>query len=245
MRGYRSLTGAFFRSQLRDPVGFFFLVVFSPILLVLLSLILGNVPAPEFGGSGPIDTMVPGMVAMSVFIVGATLIPQTQALLHTSGALTRLRMTPLSPATFYAADLTVNSVLGMIGPVLTVFLAVVVFGVDAPRNVPALIGALVLGMLAMLALGYALSRVIPSVGAATGIGNILMIILVLTSGAFVPVDVLDDATRRLFHFSPSFHIAQLVSRAWADEPWPWVSVAVLVGMTVVLGAFALFTARRR
>ncbi|HKM25030.1 MAG TPA: ABC transporter permease, partial [Corynebacterium sp.] len=75
MRGYTTLTTALFRSQLREPVGFFFLIVFSPLLLLLLGFIFGNEPAPEFGGRGFIDSLVPGLVTMSVLIVGTSVIP--------------------------------------------------------------------------------------------------------------------------------------------------------------------------
>lgn len=245
MRGYRTLTTTLFRSQLREPVGFFFLIIFSPALFLLLSLIFGNNPVPEFGGRSLIDNMTPGLVAMSLLIVGTSLVPHNQTHLRTSGALTRLRMTPLPPATFFAADMTVNFLAGMIGPLITIVLAVTFFGVDIPRDIPGLIGALTLGMLAMLALGYTLGGLFPSVGAVTGIGNILMIILMLTSGAFVPVAVLDDNIQRLFHLSPSFHLAQLVAHSWQGEPWNWTSAAVLTGMAVILGGVAVALARRR
>lgn len=245
MRGYTTLTTALFRSQLREPVGFFFLIVFSPLLLLLLGFIFGNEPAPEFGGRGFIDSLVPGLVTMSVLIVGTSVIPGAQTHLRTSGALTRLRMTPLTPATFFAADITVNFLTALIGPILTVLTAVVVFGVDLPQNPIGLLAALALGLLAMLALGYTLGSILPSVGAATGIGNLLMIVLMLTSGAFVPVALLDDSIRRIFHLSPSFHLADLVSRSWVGEPWAWTPVAVLAGMAVILGAVALLLARRR
>ncbi|MDO5669929.1 MAG: hypothetical protein Q4G50_07995 [Corynebacterium sp.] len=85
----------------------------------------------------------------------------------------------------------------------------------------------------------------PSVGAAAALGNILMILLMLTSGAFVPVAILDKSIRRIFHFSPSYQLADLVARSWVNEPWNITSVGVLLGMAAVLGAVAIALARRR
>lgn len=244
MRGFAPLTRALALSQLREPVGFFFLVIFSPALLLLLGAIFGNEPAPEFGGRGPVDNMVPGIMIMSLLIIGATVIPQTQALLRTSGALTRLRMTPLNPATYMASDMTVNFAIGIIGPIITLIVALLVFGVNAPQNPLALLGAITLVMVSMLALGYVLAAAVPSVGAANGVGNILMILLMITSGAFIPVASLPPATQRIFEFSPSFHMSRLVQASWEGAAWPGVSVAVVAGLAVVFGVLAVVLMRR-
>lgn len=245
MRGYTQLTKALAISQLREPVGFFFLVIFSPALLLFLGFIFGNKPAPEFGGKGPIDNMVPGLMIMSLLIIGTSVVPQTLVLLRTSGAVNRLRMTPLSATTFMAADMTVNAVLSAIGPVLTLLIAVTVFGVSLPSNVVAFIGVIILGMVAFLAVGYALAAILPSVGAATGVGNLLMILLMLTSGAFVPVALLADNIQRAFHASPAYHLAQLVDQAWRGQSLSWISLAVLASVTVACATLALLLARRK
>ena len=117
MRGYRALTRALFTSQLREPAAVFFLLIFSPGLLLVLGLIFGNQSIPEFGGQGPIDYMLPGVMVMSTLIIGTTVIPHNHTFMRSSGLLTRLRMTPLSAVTYLASDMTVNFVLGMVGPV--------------------------------------------------------------------------------------------------------------------------------
>lgn len=235
MRGYGRLMTALFRSQLREPIGFFFLLVFAPVVLVILGLIFGNEPTPQFGMRGPVDNMLPGLTVISILIIGVLSVPQNQLILRASGALTRLRVTPLRPHVFVAADLTVYFVLGLVGALLTLLVGVVVFGVQAPAHVAMIVLALVLGLLAMLALGYTLAAIYPSVAAATGVGNVLMILLMLTSGAFIPVDALSGGVRTAMSFSPAYHLAQLVRASWDGQPWPWLSVAVLAGVAVVFG----------
>lgn len=245
MRGYGQLTRMLLKSLLREPVGFFFLIIFSPALFLLLGMIFGNTAVPEFGGHGFIDNMVPGIVIMSILIVGTSVIPQNQLGLRTSGAFTRLRMTPLKPSTYVAADMTVNAAVGMIGPILTIALSMLVFDVEAPQHWFSLIAVLVLGMVAMLGLGYALAMIFPSLAAATGFGNMLMILLMLTSGAFVPVAALAEQVQRAFEFSPSYHFARLVSQAWQGESLSASSALVLVGVAVGFSALALVLTRRR
>lgn len=235
MRGYPQLASALLRSQLREPVGFFFLLVFSPVLLLVLGLMFGNDPQPDFGNRGFVDTMLPGLTVIAIVIVGVVLVPQTQLILRSTGALARLRATPLRPLTFVAADLSVNFVLGMVGALLTLLVGVLAFGVPWPAHPGRLALALMLGLVALLALGYTLAAVYPSVAAATGIGNALMIVLMLTSGAFVPTTVLPDGVQAAMRFSPVHHLAELARASWAGEPWPWPSALVLAGMAVVFG----------
>lgn len=235
MRGYRQLTLAFLKSQLREPVGFFFLLIFSPAVLIILGLIFGNDPKPELGMHGFVDTMLPGITVISILIVGVVSVPQNQLIVRSSGALTRLRVTPLKPRTYVAADLTVNFVLGMTGALLTLLLGVLVFGVRWPASLAMVVLALALGLITMLAVGYTLAAIYPSVAAATGVGNVLMIVLMLTSGAFIPTAALSPGMRTVMSFSPVYHLAELVRASWSGDSWPWTALLVLLGLTAVCG----------
>lgn len=192
MRGYRRLTGSLALSQLREPVGFFFTLIFAPALVVVLGLIFGNEPNPDFGGVGYITKTLPAFASLVLAITGVMVMPQQQLQLRETGALTRLRVTPLKPSTWIAADLTVNFVLGMLGMVLALAVGVIGFGVHLPQRIGSVLAASALGLVAFLALGYLLAAVYPSVGASVGIGNVLMILLMMTSGAFVPLAVLPE-----------------------------------------------------
>lgn len=244
MRGYTQLTLALARSTLREPVGFFFAIIFSPALVIILGLIFGNDPTPEFGGVGYIDKTLPAFASLVLAILGVMIMPQQQLTLRESGALTRFRVTPLKPTTFIAADLTVNFVIGFVGMLLALAAGVIVFGVDLPAQLPAVLAACALGLLAFLALGYTLAALYPSVGAATGIGNILMILLMLTSGAFVPLAALPDGVRSVMSYSPIRHFVDLVQGLWQGQAWStlWTPTLVLLGMTLVFGVLgaALF-----
>ncbi|RRD05142.1 ABC transporter permease [Arachnia propionica] len=236
MRTYRVLVGALAKSQLREPVALFFTLVLSPMLLLGLGAIFGNDPQPQFGMSGFVDQMLPGLTVIGVVVVGIMLVPTNQLILRTSGALNRFRITPLRSRTYVAADLTVQFCLGLIGALLTLLTGILVFRVPWPTNPLLVIAALVLGAVAMLAIGYTLAALYPSVAAATGIGNGVMILLMMTSGAFIPTAVMPDGVQAVMRFSPVHHIAQLVAASWQGVAWPWVSVGVLLGCTALFGA---------
>ena len=235
MTAYSHLTQAFFKSQLREPIGFFFVIVFSPMLLLILGGIFGNDPQPQFGGRGFVDNMLPGVTIMSILMVGIALVPQNQLMLRSTGALSRLRVTPLKASTYVAADLTVNFVLGFVGAILTLVVGLVVFRVSMPQHLMLLIASLVFGLVTMLAIGYTLAAVYPSVAAANGISNGLLIILIMSSGVFFPTEGLSAGVRTAMACSPVHHITELVRAAWTGTSLPMVSVLVLIGFTVVFG----------
>lgn len=239
MRGYKALVLALAKSQLREPVGFFFLVIFPPGLLLVLGLIFGNDPSAEFGGRGFVDQMLPGLTVIALLIVGIMIVPQNLLTLRSTGALTRLRVTPLQPRTFVAADMTVNFVLGIVGSLLTLALGLLAFGVDGPANLLLVLLALAFGHLAMMAIGYALAVVLPSVAAATGIGNGLLILLIMTSGAMIPTEAMPEGVQAVMRWSPVYHVVELVHASWVGQAWPWGSVVVLLAIMVVFGAIGI------
>lgn len=238
MRTYRTLVITFARSTLREPVGLFFTLIFAPMLVVILGLIFGNDPTPEFGDRGYVDATLPAYASLVMAIMGVLLLPVAQLQLRESGALTRLRATPLRPRTYVAADLTVNFLIGLTGIVLALLVGVVGFGVRPQGNVLLVLAAATLGLIAFLALGYTLAAIYPSAAAATGIGNGLMIVLMMTSGAFVPLAALPEGVQRVMNFSPIRHLVDLMQGLWNGHAWSDFGLAtgVLVGMIVVFGA---------
>ncbi|MGN0065658.1 MAG: ABC transporter permease [Nocardioides sp.] len=245
MRAYGELVGALLRSNLREPIGFFFTLVFAPVLVVLFGLIFGNDPSPDFGGQGYVTKTLPAYGSIVLAIVGVMTMPQALLTLRASGALRRLQLTPLGRGTFIAADLTVHFVLGLVGILLAVVTGVVGFGVPLPTHLPVVMVAFALGMLAFLALGYVLAALYPSMAAAAGLGNILMIVLMMTSGAFLQMEMLPPFMQKVMQASPIRHFVDLVTALWQGEAWStqWVATAVLVGMVAVFGPLGVWLFR--
>jgi ABC-2 type transport system permease protein len=240
MTGYRVLTATLFRSLLREPVGLFFAFIFAPALVLILGVIFDNGPDPHFGGRSFIEATLPAFPSLVLAITGVLLVPVGQLTLRETGALRRLRLTPLRPATFIAADLTVNFLVGMTGMTAALAVGWLVFGVTPTGNLAAVLLAAALGLAAFLALGYTLAGIYPSAGAATGIGNVLMLLLMLSSGAFVPLATMPDGVQKVMNFSPVRHFADLIQGLWAGEPWSTLLLptGLLVAMFITFGALA-------
>src|SRR5699024_7932109 len=98
-------------------------------LVLILGLFFGNEPDPNFGGRGFVDATLPGFASVALAVTGVMLLPSNQLTMQESGALRRLRLTPLRPITYIAADLTVNFVIGLAGMFLALVVGSAVFGV--------------------------------------------------------------------------------------------------------------------
>ncbi|WP_443735052.1 ABC transporter permease [Tenggerimyces flavus] len=206
------------------------------------------------------EATLPAFPSLVLAITGVVLVPGNLLALRESGALRRLRLTPLRPATFVAADLTVNFLVGMAGMIAALAVGWLVFGVIPSGNLAVVLTAAALGLVAFLALGYTLAGIYPSSGAATGIGNVLMLVLMLSSGAFVPLAAMPNGVQRIMNFSPVRHFADLIQGLWAGQAWSTLLLptGVLIAMIIAFGALGtllfrwdrplttpLTTARRR
>lgn len=242
MRSYRTLTTTLFLSRLREPVGLFFALAFAPLMVLILGTIFGNDPNPDFGGQGYIDATLPAFASLVLAITGIMFMPVNNVTLRESGALRRLRLTPLRPATFITADLTVNFFVGLIGMIIALGVGWLIFGVSPTGNLILIILAASLGLMAFLALGYTLAGLYPSSGAATGIGNVLMILLMLTSGAFVPLRLMPEGVQRVMDYSPIRHFVDLLQGLWDGQAWSTLLLptGVLVAMIIVFGTLGAF-----
>src|SRR5690625_4003727 len=135
MTSYRALTITLFRSQLGAPVGLFFSLIFPPLLVLILGLIFDTGPDPLLGGRSFIEATLPAFPSLVLATIGAVMVPVGQLSLRESGALRRLRLTPLRPSTFVAADLTVNFMIGIIGMMAALAVGWAVFGASPSGNV--------------------------------------------------------------------------------------------------------------
>lgn len=217
VQNYRGLVLALWRSQRRDPVGLFFSVAFAPVLVIALGLIFGNDPRPEFGGQGFLDATLPAFASVVLAMVGVLQVPVALLSLRDSGALQRLSLTPLSRSTFMMANLTVHFFAGITGMIAALAIGIGVFGVNLPGNISGILIVCVIGICTFLAVGCALAAIYPSTAAATGIGNVLMILLILTSGAFTPIEVMPEGIQQIIQYSPVRWFVDAAESAWSGE----------------------------
>ena len=104
MKAFRQLCRVTALRTLRDPVTVVFSLAFAPVFIIVMGLIFGNDPTPQFGGRGFLEanfTAFPGIV---IAITSAIMVPVDMAAQRSAGVLRRFRATPLQPGAYLAAD---------------------------------------------------------------------------------------------------------------------------------------------
>jgi len=128
LRAFRSLTLVLAKLALRDPTSVFFSLALAPALLVLFGLAFGDAPVPLQDGLAAIDHQLPAIAAWVFAMTGLFTVPMAVVTRRESGTLRRLQATPLRPATFVAADVSVHLVQVLAGLALLFAVGVLVFG---------------------------------------------------------------------------------------------------------------------
>lgn len=233
------------KRALREPAAVFFMMAFAPLFVLVMGVIFGNDPRPEFDNQGYIESNLASFTSIAIAIAGFLMIPVDVITQRESGALRRFRATPLSPGLYIAADVVVRFAILFLSISAMFALGILAFDTSVEGNLVSVLLAASLGILAFLAVGYALAAALPSPGAAQGMGNILTYPLIVLSGGAVPMDVQPDGVRNISQFSPLTQMVELLKSLWDGESWAdnWVPVAVLVGLLVAATAVAARTFR--
>lgn len=242
MKAFRQLCRVTALRTLREPVAVVFSLAFAPVFIIVMGLIFGNDPSPQFGGRGFLEANFAAFPGIVIAITSAIMVPVDMASQRSAGVLRRFRATPLQPGPYLAADVVSRLVLTFASIAAMYAVVILGFGVR-PASVGALVGTLLatlLGLAAFLALGYLLASRFRTPGAAQGVGNLVLYPLIFTSGAAVPLAVLPEGVRSAARFSPLTQLTYLSQGLWAGDGWGahWGSAVILLGFGIACGALA-------
>jgi ABC-2 type transport system permease protein len=236
MRGFRALALAQWKLFVRDPAAFFFTLVFPTLLLLLVGAIWGNSPDPNYGDGrfGAVDAAVPAYAGLILGTTGFLGIPIATAGLRQHKVLRRFRATPMSPLTYFAAEILVALASALLGAALVVVVGVAFFGLRFDGTVPAAIGGFVLSALALFALGYVLASVAPTERTAQALGQVLYFPMLFLSGVTFPPELMPEWLRRISEVLPMTQVVEVMQGAWFGQGIGslWGQIAALVVMLV-------------
>jgi ABC-2 type transport system permease protein len=240
MRAFTKLSGMALRLYLREPIAAFFTMAFPSLLLVLFGSMYGNAPTPVLGGRGTVDVSIPSYTGLILTTVALMNIPITTSSYREQGILRRFRASPLRPLTYIAADVSANLLMTLIGMVVLLIAAWLIYRVEFAGHLLSFLVAVVLSCLAMFALGYLIAGLAPGARLAQVAGMILLYPMMFLSGAGMPIELLPDSLRRISDFLPLTYAVNLLKGVWFGEAWSahGLDAAVLVGMVLVCGALA-------
>lgn len=242
MRAFIKLTLTHLKLYIREPVAFFFTIVYAPLMLILFGSIYGNQPQTIFGGRGTMDVSVPAYVALIIVTVGLMSVPISTANYREAGVLRRFRVTPLSPWVYMAAEILQFYLMSLAGVILLALVGALMYHVRLDGSLLAVWLGYNLSVLSMFAMGYLLAGLSPSARVAQALGMALAFPMMFLSGATIPLQVMPQSIQNLARWIPLTYVVQLIQGLWFGEAWSSLvrPMAVLAG--VGLGC-ALLAAR--
>jgi len=200
---------------LREPVAAFFTFAFAPMMLILFGSIYGNRPSPMLGGRGMVDVSVPAYLGLIVATVGLISVPIGTAARREAKILRRFRATPLPPAAYLTAQISMYMGVTLLGGIALILAGRLLFGMRFDGNPLAVVAGFLLGALAFLGLGMTIGSLAPTARTAQAVGMILSFPMMALGGAWMPLEILPESIRRISAWLPLTHFVVLMRGLWA------------------------------
>jgi ABC-2 type transport system permease protein len=212
------------------------LAFFTFLLPIVFFLLLGSAYGDEdINGIDGYQYLLAGMIgygAASTAFAGLALL---LVIRRESGALKRLRTTPLPPATYIAAVLISIVLIFLLEAAVLIALARIAFDVPLPGSTLSLVVVLLLGAASFAALGIGLAALIRSAEGSSAVVNAIYLPVSFISGAFFSQDAFPEVLRALGEILPLSHLIVLARDVmiFGDDVWQHLDdVAVIVAWGV-------------
>lgn len=218
---------------LREPVGFFFTLIFPLMMLFLFGLIYGNAPSKYLNGQGTVDISVPAYTAMIIATTSLLGLTITITTYRENGVLRRMRTTPISPFIVLVAQVIVLFMMTVLGMLMLIIAGKLVYNLHFEGNVISVLMGFVLSILSFFSLGLILAGLMPTARSATVVGMVILYPMLFLSGAGFPRELLPETIKQIANFLPLTYVVTLLRGLWVGDPWSKHLTDVLV-LTVIL-----------
>ncbi|MGC5015709.1 ABC transporter permease [Streptosporangium sp. DT93] len=216
----------------RDLSTAFFTVLLPVLLLVLISVVFGDVQVE--GVRLPLF-MLAAMITYTVGVSGYVNLTEAVTGDRERGVLKRLAGTPLPDWAYYAGWIACALWVTLATAVVLALVAAAGYGVRiGPGAVPAILATVLLGVACFAALGTLVAALVSRAAAANAITLGTFLPMAFVSDVFVVGGPLPDVLERAGDVLPLKHVSHALLAALdpAGRPWPWADLAVVAAWTL-------------
>jgi ABC-2 type transport system permease protein len=220
LRGLWKLTWIEIKVFLREPLGAIGSIVIPVILFIVMSRMLGNLPAmPPAIANKYIRVAVPVFVSVIITLSAVLSLVTIISIYRESGILKRLRATPLRPQTILTAHVVVKLILT--AATLSLMVLAGKRYIPAGAHVPLLSFtiALLIGTWSFLSIGFVIASIVPTARFAQPIGAVILYPMIGISGLFLPTTLLPPAIQGLTRVLPLTYVVSLLQGIWMGDAW--------------------------
>jgi len=177
-------------------------------VVVLRTIPVGGQPEVPW-----IHVAVPGILAFSILSAGLSAIAGHVTSMKQRKLLDRLIVTPMRPTLFLLAVVIVRLLVTFASTLITLLLAVVVFGLRFDVNWLQYCVLVVSATVGMMGLGTAISLLVRQASSAGHISTILSITMMFISGIYFPIEIMPRFLRVISYATPLRHMAEAMRYA--------------------------------
>ncbi len=245
MNSFLKLTNTNLKLFAREPVALFFTIAFPLMLLLMFGAMFGNEPDPLYGNGtfGYIDSYIPALAAIVIGTVALQSIPINTATQREQKILRRFKATPMPSSTYILADVVSNFVVSLVGMVLLIVVAKLVFNLRFGGSVLNVILGFLISAVGFIAIGYIIASLAPTSRIAQVVGSVVYFPMMFLSGAAFPLRMMPDGVQNVAELLPMTHMVTLLQDLWFGAGWNQTSLLVLVVMLVIGAAVSTFVFR--
>ncbi|GAA3491976.1 MULTISPECIES: ABC transporter permease [Streptomyces] len=216
------------RLFLREPGSLFWILGFPTTLMVILGLIPSFREAdPGLGGRRVIDLYVPIAVLLGMIMASIQAMPPVLTSYRERGILRRLSTTPVRPLAILGAQIALHGAAMIVSALITITVGKLAFGVALPFSQPGYVLSMLLMTACALALGATLSAIAATTKAATAIGSVVFLLMMFTSGVWLPVQTMPDLLQTIVTLTPFGAASQALDHAMLGS-WPeWRHLGIM------------------
>jgi ABC-2 type transport system permease protein len=239
MRALRNLTWIELKLFAREPHSLIFTLALPIVVLVVL-----------IGTFRPTDRAIPGHQPSSYFLasyigvvigaIGLVALPVHLAGYRERGVLRRFRASGIPMASVVGSQLLAGLAVAVVGAIVLVTVATVLYGATPPCAVGPVLGAFVLATLAFQALGFLIGSLMRTARGAQAVGMVLFFPMWLLSGAAPPQSLMSAGMRHVSEVLPLTFAVRAIEQPWLGAS-PKASDLLLLGG--LLSAAVVLTGR--
>jgi ABC-2 type transport system permease protein len=223
----------------RLPLGLLVGVVLPTVLLVVIGGVRRNREHLQaLGGLTTFTVYVPVFLVMVIAALAFYGLPIPLAIYRDQGILRRLSVTPVPPAWVLAAQLVLNAGFAVLELTLLLAVAMLGFGVAAPKSA----GGLVLGLSLSIAGVFAIGLWVSAIARPRTAGILAALCffpLMFFAGLFLPRAEMPGPLLEISNLSPLGAAVQATQSALLDGFPPIAPLLVLPAYAVIFGALAV------
>lgn len=201
---------------LREPMVMFFAFVFPAFMYLVFGYLFGDMTYGE-GQVGYYDQYTASFMGIILLNVALFNIGPGLAIYKERGFFRRLVLTPLNMNVVYSATTIRSFLLFLGGTVEIILIGWLVFGRVPPDNLPQIILGLTLSAFALFSFGFLFGAFFKTSGAAFGASIIVFQIMLMLSGAGVPLEQFPELVQQLCNLVLMKHVVDLLRLSWQGE----------------------------